>query len=412
MNNKLRPIILAGGSGSRLWPLSTDEKPKQFIALFEEYSLFDLTLQRFNEKSLFKKPIIVTSDIYIDFVNDSLLLNKIEAETIILEPEAKNTCPAITMAVMLAFQDDASENFIVSPSDHYISSDNKFYDACDLSIRAIEGNELILMGIKPERPSIEYGYISTENSNLDFKKVLGFIEKPDLAKSETLISQSNVYWNAGIFIFNGFRFLNQLKKINNTMHSQLSDIVRSKPLNANQFSPESTLFREVQEISFDQAFVEKNPKTSMTILDAGWSDLGSWTAIGALKKDLKGIIPYFGKPHDKQIRPWGFFQTLMENDLSKVKLLSVLPNEKLSLQKHQHRKENWHIISGIANVVREKEHFTLRSGDTIAIEKNQVHRLENIGSDSLEVIEIQTGSYFGEDDIIRIKDSYGRLDSN
>ena len=411
MNNKLRPIILAGGSGSRLWPLSTDEKPKQFIALFKEYSLFDLTLQRFNKKSLFKKPIIVTSTKYIDFVNDSLLLNKIEAETIILEPEAKNTCPAITMAVMLALQKDASENFIVSPSDHYISSDKKFYDACNVSIREIEVSRLILMGIKPERPSVEYGYISTEKSDLEFKKVLGFIEKPDLAKSKTLISKSNVYWNAGIFVFNGSRFLNQFKKINKFMHSQISDLVRSKTHHSNLFSPESYLFKEVEEISFDKAFVEKNPETSMTILDAGWSDLGSWSALGALNKDLKGIIPYFNRPHNKQIRPWGFFETLMETDLSKVKLLSVLPNEKLSLQKHQYRKETWHVIEGVANVVREKEHFTLWTGDTITIEKNQIHRLENIGNDSLEVIEIQTGSYFGEDDIIRIKDSYGRVDS-
>lgn len=411
MNNKLRPIILAGGSGSRLWPLSTDEKPKQFIALFEEYSLFDRTLQRFNKKSLFKKPIIVTSTKYINFVNDSLLLNKIEAETIILEPEAKNTCPAITMAVMLALQKDASENFIVSPSDHYISSDKKFYDACNVSIKEIEVSRLILMGIKPERPSVEYGYISTEKSDLEFKKVLGFIEKPDLAKSKTLISKSNVYWNAGIFVFNGSGFLNQFKKINKFMHSQISDLVRSKTHHSNLFSPESYLFKEVEEISFDKAFVEKNPETSMTILDAGWSDLGSWSALGALNKDLKGIIPYFNRPHNKQIRPWGFFETLMENDLSKVKLLSVLPNEKLSLQKHQHRKETWHVIEGVANVVREKEHFTLCTGDTITIEKNQIHRLENIGNDSLEVIEIQTGSYFGEDDIIRIKDSYGRADS-
>ena len=410
MNNKLRPIILAGGSGSRLWPLSTEERPKQFIPLFKEFSLFDLSLQRFNKKSLFKKPIIVTSSKYIDYVNNSLKFNEIDAETIIFEPESKNTSPAITMAVMRALKKDPTENFFISPSDHYIPSNKIFHDSCSIVAKEIKKSGLILMGVKPQRPSTEYGYISVEQNNLNFKKVLGFIEKPNVAKSKKLISQPNVYWNIGVFAFNGSWFLNQLEKIDYKMFLKISDIIELELTHTKEFFPDNELFKEVPEISFDKAFVEKNSKTSMTLLNADWSDLGSWMTMGALIRDLKGRTPYLGELHDRQIKPWGFFETVMENSFSKVKLLSVLPNEKLSLQKHQHREEVWHVIQGRANVVLEKEQFTLEAGDSITIKQNQLHRLENIGNDSLEVIEIQTGTYFGEDDIIRIEDSYGRVD--
>jgi len=412
MNIKLRPIILAGGTGARLWPLSTEERPKQFIPMFKGLSLFDLTLQRLNKKSLFKRPIIVTLNRYLDFVNSSLLRTGIEAETIILEPEAKNTFPAITTAVMLALKKDSSENFFVSPSDHYISSNKNFHDSCGLAGKEIKNGGLILMGVRPEQPSIEYGYISTEQNNRNIKNVVGFIEKPNLDKSKKLISQPNVYWNAGVFAFNGSWFLNELEKINKKMLLNISDIVQLESGYSNVFTPNKILFKEVQKISFDKAFVEENTKTSMTILNAGWSDLGSWFSLAALHKNLDSLfIPYFEEAYDRYIRPWGFFETLMENDSCKVKLLSILPNEKLSLQKHQHRKETWHVIQGTATIVRGKERFILQPGEIITIKKNQVHRLENLGDDSLEVIEIQTGSYFGEDDIVRIEDSYGRIDS-
>ena len=210
---KLRPILLAGGVGSRLWPLSTEDRPKQFIPIFKEFSLFDLTLQRLNKGQLFKKPLIVTSERYLEQVNESLLRTGIEAERIILEPEAKNTFPAITMAIILALQKDKSENFIVTPSDHYISINKNFHDSCLLARNNLDKNGLILMGIAPQHPSKEYDYISTNLQDTKIKSVQNFIEKPDLEKSKKLIKNPNVYWNAGIFVFNGSRFLNQFKSL-------------------------------------------------------------------------------------------------------------------------------------------------------------------------------------------------------
>ena len=218
---KLRPILLAGGVGSRLWPLSTEDRPKQFIPIFKEFSLFDLTLQRLSKGSLFKKPIIVTSERYLDLVNRSLLRTGIEAEKIILEPEPKNTFPAITTAIILALQKDESENFIVTPSDHYISINKNFHDCCLLSRANLDKDGLVLMGITPQHASKDYGYISTSLIGGKIKDVESFIEKPNLQKSKELIKNPNIYWNSGIFILNGSWYLNSLNKINSDILNQV-----------------------------------------------------------------------------------------------------------------------------------------------------------------------------------------------
>jgi mannose-6-phosphate isomerase-like protein (cupin superfamily) len=309
----------------------------------------------------------------------------------------------------LALKNNPSEDFFISPSDHYISVNKKFHDSCSLSRDQIKKDALILMGIKPDRPSVEYGYISIEKSSQEAKRVLDFIEKPNLAKSKELISQSNVYWNGGMFIFNGLWFIKQLEKFDKKMYTDISDIVSLGLHTSNIFIPDKSKFKNIKNISFDSAFVEKNDKTLMTILDAGWSDLGSWVSLGALQRDPDNAMSISTENvYERLVKPWGFFEILMETLTSKVKLLSVSPGERLSLQKHEHRMETWYIIKGTAKVTRGVERFTLQVGDSIIIEKNQIHRLENDSEENLEVIEIQTGNYFGEDDIVRIEDSYGR----
>ena len=408
---KLRPILLAGGVGSRLWPLSTEDRPKQFIPIFKEFSLFDLTLQRLNKSKLFKKPIIVTSERYLAQVNDSLLRTGIEAERIILEPEAKNTFPAITMAIILALEKDKSENFIVTPSDHYISINKNFHDCCLLARSNLDKDGLILMGIAPKHPSKDYGYILTNPQETKFKSVQDFIEKPDLEKSKKLIKNPNVYWNAGIFIFNGAWYLNNLNSINSHALKEILKVIKKGTVESDCFYPSSILFNKLGKISFDKAFVEKIESSFMVELNAGWSDLGSWSALSALQRDPSSSMTLYSEgSYDRAEKPWGYFETLMETNTSKVKLLCVLPGERLSLQKHKHRSETWYVVHGIAKVTKDKERFTMETGDSVIIEKNQLHRLENLGDIPLQIIEVQTGSYFGEDDIIRIEDNYGRVD--
>ena len=408
---KLRPILLAGGIGIRLWPLSTEDRPKQFIPIFKEFSLFDLTLQRLNKEQLFKKPIIVTSENYLEQVNESLLRTGIEAEKIILEPEAKNTFPAITMAIILALQKDKSENFIVTPSDHYISINKNFHDCCLLAKNNLDKEGLILMGIAPQHPSKDFGYISTNSQDSKIKSVRNFIEKPDIKKSKKLIQNPNVYWNAGIFIFNGSWCLDNLNSINSQALREISKVVKEGISKSNFFYPNSNLFHKLRKQSFDKVFVEKNKPSFMIELDAGWSDLGSWSALGALQRDPGSDMTLYEEgSYDRAEKPWGYYETLLETDTSKVKLLYVLPGEKLSLQKHKFRSETWYVIHGVARVTKDQERFTMQTGDSVIIEKNQIHRLENSGDIPLQVIEVQTGSYFGEDDITRFEDSYGRVD--
>jgi mannose-1-phosphate guanylyltransferase/mannose-6-phosphate isomerase-like protein (cupin superfamily) len=408
---KLRPILLAGGAGSRLWPLSTEDRPKQFIPIFKEFSLFDLTLQRLNKDKLFKKPLIVTSERYLEQVNESLLRTGVEAERIILEPEAKNTFPAITMAIILALEKDKSENFIVTPSDHYISINKNFHDCCLLARSNLDKDGLTLMGISPQHPSKDFGYISTYPQDTKIKSVQNFIEKPDLEKSKKLIKNPNVFWNAGIFIFNGSWYISNLNEINSQALREISKVVKEGTSESNSFYPNSNLFNKLSKQSFDKVFVEKNKLSFMVELNAGWSDLGSWRALATLQRDPGNSMTLYSEDfYDRTEKPWGYFETLMETNTSKVKLLHVLPGERLSLQRHKHRSETWYVVQGTAKVTKDKERFTMETGDSVIIEKNQLHRLENLEDIPLQIIEVQTGSYFGEDDIARLEDSYGRAD--
>ena len=409
MQQKLRPILLAGGSGTRLWPLSTEERPKQFIPIFKGLSLFDLTLKRLNNNPLFKRPIIVTSEKYLNHINNSLNNVGVDAAKIILEPEQKNTYSAITMAVMLATKEDSTEIFFIAPSDHYISSNKSFYDSCHLAKDSIDDN-LILLGVKPELPSSEYGYLKTQDNN-NIKKVIKFIEKPDLKTSKELISSKGVYWNSGMFMFSGSWFLDRLKKSDEIMFVNMNKIISGGHSESNFFYPNVSLFSNLNKISFDHAFVENCESIIMAELNAGWSDLGSWISFGKFLIDSDNSMNFYGgEAYTRCNRPWGYFETIMETENSKVKLISVSPSERLSLQKHQFRSETWHIVKGEAKVTKGRETFTMKVGDNVIIDIDQVHRLENESNKDLVVIEIQTGTYFGEDDIVRLEDTYGRSD--
>ena len=404
MSKKIRPIILAGGVGKRLWPLSTEHNPKQFIPIFKDLSLFDLTLQRANN-GLFKKPIVVTSEKYLKQVSKAFERTGLKPSLIVLEPESKNTFSAITLAALLSSEELGKDRLIIMPSDHYISNNMNFYQACK---NALKGDEeaLYLFGIKPEYATSEYGYISFDEGR---SKKIKFIEKPNAKKVKELLANNKVYWNSGIFIFEKSWFLKKSQKLDSVRFKKIEASAREGRQEGNLFYPESISFSSIKPISFDHGFIEKCEDISVIKLDAGWSDLGSWVSLMNLESDQSPSL-YINESTLKAERPWGFFQILMETDSSKVKLIRVMPKQKLSLQRHNYRSEKWFVIQGKAKVTRENEKFTLELGDSINIEKKQIHSLENQGSSPLEIIEIQTGDYLGEDDIVRLEDIYGRAD--
>ena len=344
-------------------------------------------------------------------MRESILRTGVEVEKILLEPEAKNTLPAITLAVMLEIKDNPDEDFLIAPSDHYLSKNKNFYDSCSCVESSLKNKELILMGVKPERPSSEYGYISSMLLNNEINKVDYFIEKPGLEKSKVLYKKKDIFWNAGIFIFQGAWFLNKLESLDNHMFNSLLKVASSCIAEQNNFLPDLSLFKDLKSVSFDKGFVEKIKEISMIKLDAGWSDLGSWASLSELQQTPDSKMTLYDEgSYARTKKPWGYFEILMEADLFKVKLLSVLPGEKLSLQKHEHRKESWYVIDGEATVIKGIDTINLGVGNSIVIEKNELHRLENNTNLPLKIIEIQTGNYFGEDDIVRFEDAYGRLD--
>ena len=408
---KFRPIILAGGSGKRLWPLSTKKRPKQFISLFGDLSLFDLTLQRINKRDLFKKPIIVTSEEYLPLVEDSLSKTGLEVERVILEPESKNTFSALALPVLALMKQKTEERYMVLPSDHYISFNKSFYEACTNIKNLFKKDALTLLGVLPDNPSTEYGYISIKPSNNELKRVKSFIEKPEIDKAKQLVKQPNTFWNSGIFCFEGKWLDESIKTHKPEMYSLLLDLLPTPEDDQIYFYPDKDKFSKLTDISFDKAIVESNPQNYLVTLDAGWTDLGSWHSLSNLQKQPEhGLTLYTDGDYPRTEKPWGYFEILFETEFSKVKILSVDPGQMLSMQMHEHRSETWYVTQGIATVTKEDLKLELYPGESVVIDKKEKHRVQNFGSEVLEIIEIQTGTYFGEDDIVRFEDMYGRKD--
>ena len=410
-SKKFRPIILAGGSGKRLWPLSTKQRPKQFISLFGDLSLFDLTLQRINNRDLFTKPIIVTSEEYLSLVEESLSKTGLEVERIILEPESKNTFSALVLPVLASIKQNKEERFMVLPSDHYIPLNKSFYETCTNIKNLFRREALTLLGVLPDNPSIEYGYISIKPSNDELKYVKSFIEKPKLDKAKQLLKQPDTLWNSGIFCFDGKWLSRSVKTKEPYMYSLMLELLPDSELSQIYFYPDKEKFSKLKDISFDKAIVESNEHNYVATLDAGWTDLGSWHSLSNLqKKPEHGLTLYAEGDYYRTEKPWGYFEVLFETEFSKVKILSVDPGQMLSMQMHEHRSETWYVTQGIATVTKGNTTLELYAGESVVIDQKEKHRVQNFGNETLEIIEIQTGTYFGEDDIVRFEDMYGRKD--
>lgn len=443
-------VILCGGSGTRLWPLSRTLMPKQFIRLFNGKSLFDLTLRR-NVHA--QKTIIVCNEAHYFLALDECGSKKIDK--FILEPFGKNTAAAITFAALCC---DEDEILLVTPSDHLIEEEAEYKKALLIAKSYASQGFLVTFGIKPSEPNTGYGYIKADK-NGDVER---FIEKPNLETATKFIKEGGYYFNSGMFCFKAGVFLSEMKKY---APSIVKDVAAAIEGSANEpcllkISP--NFMDKIEDISIDYALMQKSLNIKMVPLDAGWSDMGSFDElskkiknegeslqIGASEnfiltkkptalvdvqnllvvdtkdalliakkgssqkvkevyKHFSNSLPEICETHTSVYRPWGSYEVLGEGSGYKMKKIVVKPGKRLSLQKHFKRNEHWVVVEGEALVTIDDSEMQIKRNESIYIKKGQTHRLENTTNSDLIVIEVQTGEYLGEDDIVRISDDYDR----
>jgi len=477
------PIILCGGSGTRLWPLSRNGFPKQFLALSGTDSLFQQTVQRSlkisNQEMTATKPVIVTNEEHRFLAVEQLRELQLDA-SFLLEPVGKNTAPALTMAslyVKETYSDQAI--MVVMPSDQTILNDQHWVDAIRESIRQAQQGGIVTLGINPTHPETGYGYIQKQGQANQYQafEVIQFTEKPSLEIAQQYIDSKNYYWNSGIFILQAGAWLAAMEKYSPEILKQTNLAWKDKTIDHGGYvdfvRPSKEEFLKIKSDSIDYAVIEKCPgqlPIHVVPLDAGWSDLGAWDAVwnvgqkdqnnnvthgdvllhettnsyihatgklvGAVGlKDIvvietadailvadknnsqavKKIVEQLEKLkreeknlHRKVHRPWGWYDSIDEGERFKVKRIQVKPKASLSLQMHHHRAEHWIVVKGTAEITNGDQVITLSENQSTYIPLGQKHRLTNPGSIPLEIIEVQSGSYLGEDDIVRFEDTFGR----
>jgi mannose-1-phosphate guanylyltransferase/mannose-6-phosphate isomerase len=483
--NKIQPVILCGGVGSRLWPLSRNNYPKQFIEFGDKDTLFQQSFNRLEQltyPNAEKKNILIVSNKEHRFLIADQLnkLNKQNSYTLILEPASKNTAPALTLAALNGASKNEDPILIVSPADQLIKDTPAFNKAVVKAIEQAILGKIVIFGVPPTTPETGYGYIKAKDFSHEeiFFKVESFSEKPNQDKAQQYIEQNDYFWNSGIFVLRASVWLDAIRHFD----SKTLDIVAKSYKNAiysnELIKPASKLFDSLYPNSIDYAVIEKCPNTqfdlSMIVLNAGWSDLGSWQSIWknshkdkdnnvlegdvvvekvkgsfiysknrlvacmgledilivdtpdallvtkkSLSQDLKLLISNINQSkhnalieHRKVYRPWGWYDLLDIGPYFKVKRILVNPHSSLSLQKHEKRAEHWVVVTGEAEVTCGNSIIKLKQNQSTYIPIGTIHRLSNPFDSSLEIIEIQTGLYLEEDDILRFEDDYGRLNQS
>ena len=472
----LIPVILSGGSGSRLWPMSRTLRPKQFLGVTEERSLFQLTLARLQglqEASL--RPMVVANTDHRFLVAEQCRTSGVEPLAILLEPMARNTAPAIAAAAFaaLALSPDQDPVLLVLPSDHTFANVPAFHQSVAVGIEAAMAGNLVTFGIVPTHPETGYGYVKASQA-LNAKAAVPvdkFVEKPNLETAMAYLEQGNYTWNSGMFLFKASVFLQELKQYNPSMYQacEASWLKSQKDLEFVRLDAES--FAQSPANSVDYEVMEKTQKAVVVPLDAGWSDVGAWPAVwDALPHDAQGnatrgdvllegnaqgnmvqaesrLVSLLGVQdlivietadavlvahknsaqdvkkivdklkaqkrtevdlHREVFRPWGSYDSVDHGDRYQVKSITVKPGAKLSLQMHHHRAEHWIVVSGTARVLIGEEVKLVTENESVYIPVGAKHYLENPGKVALHLIEVQSGSYLGEDDIVRFEDLYGR----
>jgi mannose-1-phosphate guanylyltransferase/mannose-6-phosphate isomerase len=467
------PVILSGGSGTRLWPMSRSLYPKQLLALFGEASLLQETAQRIVERPGFAPPLVVANEEHRFIIAEQLRAIGATPAALLLEPVGRNTAPAAAVAALRIAGSDPDGLMLVMPSDHAIADPAAFQQAVEQAAAAALTGLLVTFGITPERAETGYGYIARGGAiagcNGAFA-VKGFVEKPDTAQAERYVAAGDHFWNSGIFLFPVGLYLAELDRLRPDMLAACKKALAAAKSDADFVRLDKAAFAECPADSIDYAVMEHTGRAAVVPVGMGWSDLGSWDALWEMSaKDARGnsltgnvvaedtgncylrsesglvaaigvedlvvvatddavmVAPRNRTQEVKQLvgrllkdgrgeadalstvhRPWGTYRSLHNGDRVQVKHITVRPGAKLSLQMHHHRAEHWVVVQGTAKIVRGNEEMILTEDQSTYIPLGTAHRLENPGKIPLHVIEVQSGSYLGEDDIVRFEDHYGR----
>ena len=399
---KIRPVILCGGSGTRLWPNQKNYQAKQFIN-FGNWTLFGKTLDRI-QNSLFDYPIISTNKRYLSEVKKHLKEKKIKKFKIIIEPSKKNTAPAILSSALIKDIPD-NQPLVLLSSDHFIEKINKFYKSIKIHEKYLNENNIFIFGIKPFKPSTEFGYFISKKDKKKIYKVTKFIEKPNKSKAQKIINKK-AYWNSGMFLIRKISVINNFKKYQSSIYQKCVKAVSKAKFKNNVYYLNTPTFNKCKSISFDYAILERSNNINAIKLNIPWSDLGSWKEICKIYNKFKNK---YKKKKNIFYKPWGNYTNLYNGKNFLIKELSVKSKGILSLQKHFYRSEHWLVIQGNPKVTLNKKNFILKPGENIHIPLGAIHRIQNPGKKTVKIIEAQIGSILKETDIKRYQDVYGRI---
>ncbi len=399
---KVKPVILCGGSGTRLFPNFKKNPLKQFID-FGGWTLFGKTLDRI-KNPIFDSPIISTNKNYEKLIRRILRKEKIKKFKIILEPLKKNTAPAIISSILIS-EIKINQPVLFLPSDHYLPEKDKFNKILKLNLSNLNTTNIFIFGVKPKFPSSDYGYLISKKAKKKISKVSKFIEKPNEKKAKKIIKK-NGYWNSGIVLARKDSIINNTKIIQKKLFNSCLDAVIKSKIKNRTITLNKKYFNEIKAISFDYAILEKAKEINSIKLDLMWSDLGSWKEIFKIikSKTKQNILK-----KNTFYRPWGNYKNFFKGKNFLLKELIVNKRSSISLQKHNHRAEHWTIISGKPKITVGKKIFFKKENDTVFVPKGSIHRIENIYDRPVKIIEAQLGSRLKESDIVRYKDVYGRV---
>ena len=463
------PVILSGGSGTRLWPLSRKLYPKQFLSLINDTSLFQDTIKRLPKNT--SKPLIICNEEHRFIVAEQLRQIKSSNNGIILEPNGKNTAPAIAIAAFNLLRENEDPILLVLSADHLIENQKEFDFSVKIASEIAASGKMVVLGVQPTKPETGYGYIEVNKFDKnEYYNITSFTEKPHLSIAKKYLESGNYFWNSGIFMFKASVYLKELKKYEPEIYSICKKSCVQTPKDLDFIRLDNEIFNKCPDKSIDYAVMEKTNIGVVVPFKGNWNDIGSWNTLWSSKakdinnnvsegdvilskvknsyihssnrlvsvndlsdliiidtqdallvsskknsQDIKNIVKKLKNDnrsesdnHQKVYRPWGYYNSIDCGEGFQVKRISVNPGAKLSLQKHKNRAEHWVIVKGIALITCGEKVFRLQENESTYIPKGEIHRLENDEATPLEIIEIQTGDYLGEDDIIRLEDDYKR----
>ncbi len=466
-SDSISPVILSGGSGTRLWPLSRTSMPKQFVNIIGDKTLFQMTLDRLARISQ-KDPVVVTNADHRFLVAEQLRTSSFANASVIIEPVGRNTAPAITLAALKLSESNPDSLMLICPADHHILDEQAFKAAVERAVPLANNDQIVTFGIQPTHADTGYGYIETVLP--ESTEIVAFVEKPDADLAESFIASGKHFWNSGIFLVKARFILSEIQRLDPSIHQACLKAWARRDISGDFETVDEEAFSSCPSESLDYAVMEKTKFAQMIPMDCEWSDLGTWESIWrACQKDesgnilvgdvrqigsrnnyirsqdklvaiigcddlvviesgdsilvaaksatgeLKSLVESLKKEERKEVthharvsRPWGNYEGVVKGDRYQVKRIVVTPGEQLSLQKHFHRAEHWIVVRGVALVTCGEDQTLVHENQSTYIPLGHTHRLENPGKIPLELIEVQSGSYLGEDDIVRFEDKYGR----